>query len=68
MAQPANAEQYSFLAHRRTVSPNATLQCNRSAAGCPLAPAMDLSPAPVAHCLLPGDWEPALLNHRTGPI
>ena|ERR1017187_6587422 len=33
-----------------------------------LAPAVDLTPAQVVHCLPPGVWEPALLNHRTGPI
>ena len=33
-----------------------------------LAPAMDLTPSQVGPYLLPGDWEPALLNHRTGLI
>ena len=68
MAQPAIFEQHSFSAHRRTVSPNATLQRNRSTAGCRLAPAVDFTPAPVGHYILPGDREPALLNHRTGLI
>jgi hypothetical protein len=33
MAQPVIAGKGSFLAGRRTVSPNASLQCNRSTAG-----------------------------------
>jgi hypothetical protein len=68
MAQPAIAGEGSFLAHQGTVSPYASFECNRSTAGCPLAPAMDPTPAPVVHYLPPGDWEPALLNHRTGLI
>ena len=70
MAQPATAGAGSFLAHLRTISPNACFQCNRCTAGCPLAAAMDLTPAQVVHYLLLGDWEPALLNHnpRTGQI
>jgi hypothetical protein len=68
MAQPAIAGKGAFLAHLPTVSPNAVFQSKRCTAGCPLAPAMDLTPAPVVHYLLPGDWEPALLNHRTGLI
>jgi hypothetical protein len=34
MAQPAIGEG-SFPAHRQTVTPNGSLQCNRSTAGCP---------------------------------
>ncbi len=70
MAQPVIAGELSFLAHLRTVSPKAYFQINRCTAGCPLARAMDLTPAQVVHYLLLGDWEPALLNHnhRTGQI
>jgi len=60
MSLPVGAQEGSFLAHLRTVSPNACFQCNRCTAGCPLAPAMDLTPAQVVHYLLLGDWEPAL--------
>ena len=60
MAQPAIAGDGTFLAHLRSVSPNACFQCNRCTAGCPLALAMDLTPAQVVHYLLLGDWEPAL--------
>jgi hypothetical protein len=48
--------------------PDAYFQCNRCTAGCPLAPATDLTPAQVIHYLLLGDWGPALLNHRTSLI
>jgi len=65
MAPPAIAGVGSFLAHLGTVSPNAYFQCNRCTVGCPLAPVVDLTPAQVVHYLLLGDWEPALLNHRT---
>jgi hypothetical protein len=44
MAQPAIAGEHAFLAQRRAVSPKASFQGNRSTAGCPLAPAMDLTP------------------------
>src|ERR1039458_2333706 len=54
MAQPAIAGEGSFAAHRPTVSPNASFQCNRSTAGRLLAPAM----AQGGHYLLPGDWQP----------
>jgi hypothetical protein len=68
MVHPASSERHSFPAHRRTALPNPSLERNRSTAGCPPAPAMGLTAAPAGHCLLPGDWEPALLNHRTSPI
>jgi hypothetical protein len=68
MAQPAIPLEGSSLAHRRTVSSHACFQCNRCAAGFPLAAAMDLTPAQAAHYLPPGDRGAALLNHRTSLI
>jgi hypothetical protein len=68
MAQPANTGEGAFLAHLPNASPNASLQGNRSTAGSKLAPAMGLTPAPVGHYLPPDDWEPDLLNQRTGLI
>ncbi|MFY9726185.1 MAG: 4Fe-4S dicluster domain-containing protein, partial [Bryobacteraceae bacterium] len=60
MAELAIAGKASFLAHLQTVSPNACFQCNRCTAGCPLAAAMDLTPAEVVHYLLLGDRETVL--------
>jgi len=68
MAQPAIAGKRSFLAHRRTVSPNTCLEYNRSTAGSPLAPSMDLTPAQVGYYLSASDWKPALFNYRMGMI
>jgi len=48
------------LAHLQSVSPDACFQCNRCTAGCPLLPAMDLTPARMVHHLLLGEWEPVL--------
>ncbi len=48
------------LAHLRTLSPDVCFQCNRCTAGCPLLPAMDLTPAQVVHHMLLGHWEPVL--------
>jgi hypothetical protein len=44
MAQSAIAGEGSFLAHLRTVAPNPISHGNGSTAGCPPAPAMDLTP------------------------
>ena len=48
------------LANLSTVPPCVCFQCNRCTAGCPLASAMDLTPAQVVHHLMLGEWEPVL--------
>ncbi len=45
------------------VSPDGCFQCNRCTAGCPLLPAMDLTPAQIVHHLLLDDWEPVLRSN-----
>jgi len=64
MAQPVIAGKDLFPAQRQTVLRNASLQRDRAPAECPLTPALDLTPAQPTRYLLPGEWEPALHNHR----
>jgi hypothetical protein len=63
MAQSAIAGKGAILAHRRTISPNASFQCNRSRAGCPLAHRPQVSVLVENRFLTV-----AALIHRTGLI
>ena len=65
MAQAAIAGKDLFSAYLQTVSRKASFQGDRAPAGCPLASAVDLTPAQHTQYLLPGEWEPALFNHHT---
>jgi len=63
LSSDATAGNGSVPPDRKRVSPNACFQCNRCTAGCPLLPAMDLTPAQIVHHLLLEEWEPVLRSN-----
>ena len=60
MTDPTSWHTSPALAHLRAISPDACFQCNRCTGGCPLLPAMDLSPAQLVHHMLLEQWDPVL--------
>ncbi len=50
----------SALSGLRGLTPDTCFQCNRCTAGCPLLPAMDLSPAQIVHHMRLGHWDTVL--------
>ena len=60
---PAGTEELAkapALVHLCSLSSDVCFQCNRCAAGCPLASEMDISPAQVVRHMRLGEWEPVL--------